>query len=85
MADARRYDDDIAALQAVTLRSDQIIQTAAVAVDQFIKGVTVKLHFVPGGADVFVRIHISGEIGRDMDVVAGMSKKEIKFTAKTTN
>lgn len=60
MADARRYDDDIAALQAVTLRSDQIIQTAAVAVDQFIKGVTVKLHFVPGGADVFVRIHISG-------------------------
>ena len=28
---------------------------------------------------------LSGEIGRDMDVVAGMSKKEIKFTAKTTN
>ena len=28
---------------------------------------------------------LSGEIGRDMDVVARMSKKEIKFTAKTTN
>ena len=28
---------------------------------------------------------LSGEIGRDMEVVAGISKKEIKFTAKTTN
>ena len=27
---------------------------------------------------------LSGEIGRDMDVVAGMSKKEIKFEVKTT-
>ena len=28
---------------------------------------------------------LNGEIGRDMEVVAGISKKEIKFTAKTTN
>lgn len=28
---------------------------------------------------------LNGEVGRDMEVVAGMSKKEIKFTAKTTN
>ena len=28
---------------------------------------------------------LSGEIGRDIEVVAGISKKEIKFTAKTTN
>lgn len=28
---------------------------------------------------------LSGEIGRDMEVVAGISKKEIKFTVKTTN
>ena len=28
---------------------------------------------------------LSGEIGRNMEVVAGISKKEIKFTAKTTN
>lgn len=28
---------------------------------------------------------LNGEIGRDMEVIAGISKKEIKFTAKTTN
>ena len=28
---------------------------------------------------------LNGEIGRDKEVVAGISKKEIKFTAKTTN
>lgn len=28
---------------------------------------------------------LSGEIGRNMKVVVGISKKEIKFTAKTTN
>ena len=28
---------------------------------------------------------LSGEVKRGMDVVAGMSKKEIKFTPKSTN
>lgn len=60
VADARRHHDHIPPVEPVPVRTQQVLQVAAAAVQHLVKGMAVQLHHVPGVADVPVVVHIAG-------------------------